>query len=50
MARIIEDMKICGRHVTYMGETRNSYIILVGKPEGKGPFGRLGLNGKIILK
>jgi hypothetical protein len=23
-----------------MGETRNAYRILVGKPEGKGPLGR----------
>jgi hypothetical protein len=23
-----------------MGEMRNAYIILVGKPEGKTPFGR----------
>jgi hypothetical protein len=25
-----------------MGETRNAYRILVGKPEGKRPLGRLG--------
>jgi hypothetical protein len=31
---------------------RNSYKILVGKPEGKRPLGRLGLHvdGKIILE
>jgi hypothetical protein len=28
------------RHVTRMGEKRNAYRILVGKPEGKGPQGR----------
>jgi hypothetical protein len=28
-------------HVARMGETRNAYKILVGKPEGKKPLGRL---------
>jgi hypothetical protein len=27
-------------HVARMGEKRNTYKILVGKPEGKRPFGR----------
>jgi hypothetical protein len=27
-------------HVTRMGEKRNAYRILVGKPEGKKPLGR----------
>jgi hypothetical protein len=27
-------------HVTWMGEMRNAYRILVGKPEGKRPLGR----------
>jgi hypothetical protein len=27
-------------HVARMGETRNAYRILVGKPEGKRPHGR----------
>jgi hypothetical protein len=27
-------------HVTYMGEKRRVYKILVGKYEGKGPLGR----------
>jgi hypothetical protein len=27
-------------HVTRMGETRNAYRILVGKPEEKSPLGR----------
>jgi hypothetical protein len=27
-------------HVARMGETRNAYSILVGKPEGKSPLGR----------
>jgi len=28
------------RHVAHMGEIRNAYNILVGKPEGKRPLGR----------
>jgi hypothetical protein len=28
------------RHVTHMGEKRNAYRILVGKPEGRRPLGR----------
>jgi hypothetical protein len=28
------------RHVARMGETRNAYRIMVGKPEGKRPLGR----------
>jgi hypothetical protein len=32
-------------HVARMGETRNAYMILVGKPEGKRPVG-----GRAILK
>jgi hypothetical protein len=27
-------------HVARMGEKRNAYRILLGKPEGKGPLGR----------
>jgi len=27
-------------HVARMGEIRNAYKMLVGKPEGKRPFGR----------
>jgi hypothetical protein len=33
-----------------MGEMRNAYKILVGNLEGKRPFGRLGVHGRIILK
>jgi hypothetical protein len=28
------------RHAERMGEIKNAYKILVGKPEGKRPFGR----------
>jgi hypothetical protein len=30
----------CVRHVARMGEKRNVYRLLVGKPEGKRPLGR----------
>jgi hypothetical protein len=30
----------CAGHVARMGETRNAYRILVGKPDGKRPLGR----------
>jgi hypothetical protein len=33
-----------------MGEKRNAYMILVGKPEGKRPLGRPRHRGKIILR
>jgi hypothetical protein len=29
------------RHSTHMGEKRNAYRVLVGKPKGKIPLGRL---------
>jgi hypothetical protein len=32
-------MKLAG-HVARMGERRNAYRILVGKPEGRRPLGR----------
>jgi hypothetical protein len=37
-------------HVAHMGEIRNAYRILVGKPEGKKPLGRPRLGGRIILE
>jgi len=37
------------RHVARMGEEREVYRVLVGKPEGKRPLGRLGVDGWIIL-
>jgi hypothetical protein len=33
-------MRLAG-HVARIGENRNEYRILVGKPEGKRPLGRL---------
>jgi hypothetical protein len=37
-------------HVAGMREKRNAYRILVGKPEGKRPLGRLDVGGRIILE
>jgi hypothetical protein len=36
-------------HVARVGEKRNAYRLLVGKPEGKRPVGRQGLGGWTIL-
>ena len=33
-----------------MGERRVAYRVSVGKPEGKRPLGRLGIDGRIILR
>jgi hypothetical protein len=33
-----------------MGATRRVYKMSIGRPEGKRPFGRTGVNGRIILK
>jgi hypothetical protein len=35
-------------HVACMGETRNMYKALVGKPEGKRPFGRFSHRWRLI--
>jgi hypothetical protein len=41
--RIIKSRRMMwARHVARMGEMRNAYRILVGKPEGKRPLGRPG--------
>jgi len=37
-------------HVACMGEGRGVYRVLVGKREGKRPFGEPGVNGRIILR
>jgi hypothetical protein len=36
-------------HVALMGEKRNVYRLLVGKPEGRRPLGRQDVGGWIIL-
>jgi hypothetical protein len=43
-------MRLAG-HVACMGEKRNTYIILVGKPDGKRTLaGPLDIDERIILK
>jgi len=37
-------------HVARMEWRRETYRVLVGKPEGKRPFGRVDVDGRIILK
>jgi hypothetical protein len=39
-----------GRECNTHGAKRNTCRILVGKPEGKTPLGRLDVGGRIILK
>jgi hypothetical protein len=47
IAMITDDMGlVCCTH----GEKRNAHGILVGKPEGKRPFGRHRVDASIILK
>jgi hypothetical protein len=36
-------------HVARMGTMKSAYGILIGKPEGKSPFGRPRLDGKMII-
>jgi hypothetical protein len=38
--RIIKSRRMWAVHVARMGEKRNVYRLLVGKPEGKRPLGR----------
>jgi hypothetical protein len=38
------------RECSTNGEKRNAYMILVGKPGGKRPLGKLGVGGRIILR
>jgi len=37
-------------HVARMEERRVVYRVLVGKPEGKRPLGRISIDGSIILR
>jgi len=51
IVRVIKSrrMKWAG-HVARMGEEREVYRVLVGKPEGRNHWGDLGLDGRIILE
>jgi hypothetical protein len=45
IVRMIKSRRMrCAGHVARMGEMRNGYNILIGKSEGKGPLGRLGVD------
>jgi len=37
-------------HVARMGERRGVYRVLVGKPEGKRPLGRIVVDGRILIR
>jgi hypothetical protein len=37
-------------HVAHVGEKRNAYRILLGKPEGKRPLRRQTVDGEVMLK
>jgi hypothetical protein len=50
IVRVIKSRRVrWAGHVTRMGEGRGAYRVLVGRPEGKRPLGRLGIGGRIIL-
>jgi hypothetical protein len=51
IVRVIKSRKIrWAGHVARMGEGRDVYRVLVGKPEGKSNLGDPGVNGRIILR
>jgi hypothetical protein len=51
IVRVIKSRRMrWARYMAHMGEGRDVYIVLVGKPEGKRPFGRLGADGRITLR
>jgi hypothetical protein len=37
-------------HMARMGDARSAYGVLVWTPDKKRPFGRLGVDGRVILK
>jgi len=50
IVRVIKSRRIrWAGHVARMGEERGVYRVLVGKPERKGHWGDLGVDGWIIL-
>jgi len=49
--RVIKSRRMrWAEHVAYMGEGRDVYRVLVGKPEGKSHRGDPDVDGKIILR
>jgi hypothetical protein len=49
-SRILKDDMRWAGHVARIGEKRNAYMVLVGRPEGKRPLGRSRRRGWTILK
>jgi len=50
IVRVIKSRRVrWAGHVARMGEEREVYRVLVGKPEGKTHWGDLGVDGWIIL-
>jgi hypothetical protein len=47
---MIKSKRMRSGHIAHIGETRNMYKILVGKPEWKRHSEDLGVDGRIILK
>jgi len=50
IVRAIKSRMRWAGQVARMGERRGVYRILVGKPEGKRPFGRIRIDGKTIFR
>ena len=51
IVRVIKSRRMRrARHVARVGERRVVFRVSVGKPEGKRPFGRLDVDGRIILR
>jgi hypothetical protein len=51
ITRVIESRRMrWAGHVARMGDIRNAYNILVGKPERKIPIGKTGVDGKMLLE
>jgi len=47
---VIKSRMSCAGHVAHVGEMRNAYNNLTGKPNGKSHLENLGIDGKIILE
>lgn len=50
MVIIIRSRYYINERVAHMGDRRESYWVLVRRPDGKGPLARPGHRGSIILK
>jgi len=51
IVRVIQSRRVRWEgHVAHMGERRDVYTVLVGKPEEKSSLGEPGVDGRIILR